>query len=90
MPENNSPEVDWADPPNPSGRPSLQDRLLPLMEQPGRWARLGEFSASYASVLSHKQELYSIPDGRWEFTGRRESCPPGRAILYARYLGPES
>lgn len=63
------------------------DRLAPLMDCPGRWANLGEYTNATVTLL--KQGTLRAPAGRWEFTGRRRDRPKGRAFLFARYLGPE-
>jgi hypothetical protein len=63
------------------------DRLSPLMENPGCWANLGDYTNATVTLL--KQGKLRTPPGRWEFTGRRRDLPKGRAHLFARYLGPE-
>lgn len=69
------------------------DRLLPLVERPDEWARVGAWPTSTASRLKNGKIL--IPPGRWDFAtremdGEGEHAPKGKAWLYACYLGPES
>jgi hypothetical protein len=84
-------QVVWEDPPPARNRPSVMwDSLLrPLMEQPGKWARVREVPIAKQGgtiALLRKRKL-RYPAGRWEFTTRR--IDEARISVYARYLGPE-
>lgn len=84
----------WEDPPESrQGRAptSWAERLAPIMERPGEWARVQDFSYSSAwQVVSHlRKGLKPVPPGRWEFAARKNQDDPKRAYIYARYLGPE-
>lgn len=65
------------------------DELAPLIEHPGRWARVHE-DADLSRLYNLRNALAGgrmrIPPGRWEFTTRVNG---GGGRLYARYLGPE-
>lgn len=80
--------VDWESP----RKPVWHERLLPLKQQPGRWAKVRDTSSNaqahkYASRLRHHPEEYNLPPGRWEFKGEKRG--DGGALL-ARYLGDEA
>lgn len=86
--------VKWEDPPpkKVKGGELWATRLTPLMERPGEWANLGEHSAASAGNLRGAvkgNRRYVLPEGQWEFTCRSNG-KPGRATLYARYLGPKA
>ena len=83
--------VVWEDPPEPrfGGHPAWRERLAPLIERPGEWARVlktpnAQTARSQASRLSLKKRG-SLP-GQWEFVTRTKD---GMAFVYARYLGPD-
>ena len=68
------------------------NRLSPVMEQPGEWARVGAFPVG---IRSHSRSANSpvVPTGRWEFVTRihdrlGRQAPAGTLWFYARYLGP--
>lgn len=67
------------------------ERLLPLMEHPGRWARAGEVNRSSAWAVARQLTtgIKRRPPGRWEFAARGSDDNPARGYVYARYLGPE-
>ena len=68
-----------------------RDRLEPLMDRPGEWARVYEAALnSRGTIMGHmKHRRYVYPEGRWEFTTRTNPDDPTRYYLYARYLGPD-
>lgn len=75
------------------------ERLRLLTERPGEWAEVysGTPSACHQAANALRLRRYWVPPGGWDFTVRtfrrghlaflRDSHP--RAVLYARYLGPE-
>jgi hypothetical protein len=79
-------EIVWEDPPlRESYRPpgKWPQRLAPLVEHPGRWARVYEAPSAktaYSTTANLKSGAYKIPPGRWEFKTRG-------ARVYAQYLG---
>jgi hypothetical protein len=81
-------QVVWEDP-APASRADWDGLLRPLMEQPGRWARVREVPIAQqgAAVAQLRKKKYRYPAGRWEFTSRR--IDDARVAVYARYLGPE-
>lgn len=83
-------EIVWEDPgPSASGLGQWVERLQPLVEAPGRWARVKEFKSQGAasSTMSQlKRRQRQMPPGEWEFVTR--GLPDGRGALYARYIGP--
>jgi hypothetical protein len=77
------------------------DRLAPLVDRPGRWARV--LTATKRDVISYyaagikrngrwagRTSHLVIPPGRWEAAGRRifEGQDQGKFGLYVRYVGP--
>lgn len=84
--------VVWEDPPpeRPGGRGKWTERLHPLTQRPGAWARVQDYT-EYSSATAARGNLGTgrirTPAGRWEFAARRN--PTGGGSLYARYLGPE-
>lgn len=91
----------WEDPPERSAqRPGIWvERLTPLLEHPGRWAKVKEvpsMGAGTQTVLRLRGigkrglDAAKLPPGRWEFRAARASALAStRAYIYARYLGPE-
>lgn len=89
-------EVRWEDPPSANRsanrrKRQWEPRLLPLMEQPKRWAVVRTYPTAkqaYDAVGNLRGAGYRryLPSGRWEFTSRTVD---GEYRLYARYLGPE-
>ena len=58
--------------------------LLPLMDSPGQWGKIGEYKTSdsaYQAALNLKHARYKIPgeSHEWEFQNEDES-------VFARYL----
>lgn len=71
------------------GRKSWPERLEPLKERPGEWARVFESTTlenarQYASGLK-KPGRYALPEGRFEF--RAGPLKNGKGGVYARYIG---
>ncbi len=65
------------------------DRLRPLMAEPGRWARVRDYGTwAGAAVPASRLRTGKInrPPGDWEFAGR--TMGDGVFALFARYLGP--
>lgn len=85
-------DLAWEEPsPQVRGRPQAESpwvqRLRPLMENPGRWARVAERDAPLiGNVSTQVKGAIKHLGGRWEHTTRRNS---GRGRFYVRYLGPE-
>lgn len=84
----------WEDPVEMNPRPTSipwKERLGPLMEHPGQWARIHEVSRSSAwQVAGHlRKGIKPTPAGRWEFAARVNPRDTRRGYVYARYLGPE-
>ena len=82
-------DTKWVDAPPEllRGKPrAWVERLRPLMKRPGEWAMVGSHHCTAAASL--KIGRYAVPEGRWEFTSRKNGVPR-RADIYARYLGPE-
>lgn len=82
-------EIEWEDPPEAFAGKSTEGKwvrlLMPMIEFPQRWAKVRtcETNNHAQSICSQlKRRKVQIPDGRWEFIGRKN-------IVYARYLGPE-
>jgi hypothetical protein len=100
--------VVWEDPPfvntSDGSRTNWVEVLEPLMQDPGRWARVGEkVTRSRASSLANSlrrgaskgkgggYNYVNVPPGRWEFVSRTvhdEDYEP-HYYVYARYLGEE-
>jgi hypothetical protein len=88
-------EILWEDPqPDARGRqgeknPLWRERLLPLMDRPGTWARVAVYDSDKVA-RTRSSDLTKgkapTPDGLWEFTARR--LEDGRDAVYARYIGP--
>lgn len=83
----------WEEPPAPptSKQKGKWLRLLrPLVEHPGEWARIREYTRG-ASAYAARQQLTSpraiLPPGEWEFAARQKD---GKGYLYARYLGEKA
>lgn len=89
-------EIVWEDPPEPAtGRKGVWfERLSPLMEKPGEWARVLDTlfaRTAYGTVTVIKQgksgtRSMNRPPGQWEACARKVD---GKFYVYARYLGPE-
>ncbi len=67
------------------------ERLAPLTERPGEWARVYisphiKAARAYASKLRMRPQEHALPEGQFEF--RAAPLPDGTAAVYARYLGP--
>lgn len=77
-------------PPRQVGRVGFwKEHLLPLVENPGKWARV----RTSPSLQSARQTAFNLaagrlkaPPGRWEF---RAATVGEDHVLFARYLGPE-
>lgn len=89
-----SEEIVWEDPPmpntGPKGTPVWVERLSPLRDHPGKWARIADGKKrSAANNISHRlqKRMTKIPSGSWEFVYRGQ--PDETYAVYARYLGPE-
>ena len=82
----------WEDPrPQDPNRSHWVDKLAPLLERPGQWARVHEVAHSSAWVIANqlRKGEKPVPAGRWEFAARGNEDNPKRGYVYARYLGPE-
>ncbi len=91
--------IRWEDPPprKQSGAPGLwMERLTPLLDHPGRWARVHDATSRAAATQTvgrlrgrgaRALDRAVIPPGRWEF--RAAGLPDGSGAIYARYLGPD-
>lgn len=83
----------WADPEDvkPRSRTLWRDRLLPVMERPGQWARVWEMShgSAWQVTAQLRRGIKPTPPGRWEFATRTSTDDSSKAYVYARYLGPE-
>lgn len=77
----------WEDPGGENSHPApsiWQRRLAPVMERPGEWARVHEFTINEtARSTAHalRTGKLRVPDGKWEFQHRGPR-------VYARYVGP--
>ncbi len=79
------PDVIWQEPP----KTAWQERLEPVLEKPGKWARVQETSTvEYAHNLAWKlrNRVLNVPEGEWGFKSGKYK--DGGAV-WARYLGPE-
>lgn len=84
----------WEDPPTASrsGVSVWPDRLAPLMDNPGEWARFDMGSGNTASTAASRLRdgTHKLPEGttpeEWEFTSRRHE---DGSSVYARYVGPQ-
>lgn len=85
----------WEEPPeasSPIKGSEWVDRLKPLMDKPGEWARVAEFDRpNYASGLATRlrRRPHWRPEGQWEFRGSTDS-KAGTSRMYARYIGPDN
>lgn len=66
------------------------DRLEPLMQRPGKWAKLGtgDGNTVYAQVSNLRNGQYTMPEGHendFEFAARTID---GEKYAFARYVGP--
>ncbi len=79
-------KVVWEDlPPKSRHKGVWTERLAPVMDRPGQWARVALYSGSgqAASVVSSlNKRAVKVPTGKWEFAARRKA-------VYAKYVGPE-
>jgi hypothetical protein len=82
--------VEWRDPPRPRGQKDVWiARLLPLMEEPGRWAvvyRTANPRTARTTISGLRHDTTRIPPGKWEFAADTHADPPE---VFARYIGPE-
>lgn len=69
------------------------ERLAPLVDNPGKWARIFEGSETQIRSVSAalKSRRYTIPnpDDVWDFRSRKDPERDGFGYVYGRYLGPE-
>jgi hypothetical protein len=83
-------EIIWEEPPPAKKGPNsdIWMRVLaPLLDHPGKWARVREVSTvnqGVVSTLRTRKSRIPRPDHKWEFTSRRMN---GSCFIYARYLG---
>ena len=86
-------EIVWETPPEVPPRNGIlwTERLAPVMERPGEWARVHELghSSAWQIVSQLRRGVKPSPPGRWEFVARSNKDDTSRAFVYARYLGPE-
>ena len=80
--------VVWEEPPLPRTKGIWLERLAPLVEHPGEWARVHETSSQIARNTAGNltRGVLMTPPGQWEFAARTVD---GKGRVYARYLGPE-
>jgi len=82
----------WEDP-SPASRQRVPwvDKLVPLLDHPGRWARIHSVSrpSAWTIVAQLRAGQRARPPGRWEFVARGDRDDRRRGHVYARYLGPE-
>lgn len=70
-----------------------EKRLQPLVEHPGKWARVYSGAVTtaraYASSLRQRKVRIPEPEHGWEFTSRKEVQTDGSEVgkIYARYNG---
>lgn len=84
-------EPQWEEPTRTKKTSGMwMERLTPLMERPGAWARAATLrNQSSAGSAAHwlNRRLIKIPPGRWEFVSR--TITQGEYAVFARYLGSE-
>ena len=82
-------DVVWEQPSpgRPRARIDWESHLLPLMKNPGRWARVASFvgETSAYKVAQRLRADDRFPGTEWEFVARRHD--DGGSRLYARYTG---
>jgi len=83
-------EIRWENPPSTRGGryTDWNALLLPLMEQPNRWAIIATRPTSMSAQSAAgglRAKRSKMPPGRWEFAARQVD---GEHRIYARYLGP--
>lgn len=90
-----SESIEWGEPPASRRGGIWKERLVPFIEKPGEWGRIpGDFSRDIvgqlqASARGGRAARYSIPPGRWQFSGRSmPDVASGHVALWVRYLGP--
>ena len=95
----------WEDPPfaGVGQRTNWVEVLEPLMQSPGRWARVAEkdlpgTANSLANAMRRgaqegraKNNYVNVPPGQWEFVMRTvyDEANEPHYYVYARYLGEE-
>ena len=73
----------------PKGDGKWMKLLLPLLEHPGMWVRIGLFDSSneaYNRRGQLKSGDYTIPKGKWNFATEKKEDGSGWG-LYAIFLG---
>lgn len=88
-------EIIWETPPPKSSRNSQSDtwvdRLSPLVEKPGEWARVWEGAVStarsYTTSLRSRKFPIPNPGDSWSFVSRSLDTDKTRGRLYACYVG---
>jgi hypothetical protein len=90
-------EVDmvWEDPPGPvmgqAAKARWFDRLMPLTEEPERWARINECeTAGKASAQANyiRRGKVKLPNGVWEAVSRTVTDGEDKHFyVYARWMG---
>lgn len=92
----------WEDPPErpqraeggPPNKGIWVQRLAPLKERPGQWARVyygpyGTASGSASGLRRGKFHGINTPGEQyWEFESRKDPINTDRGSMYARYVGP--
>ena len=83
-------EIVWEDPPTTTRAPSHHgvwaERLAPLRDRPGEWAKVGRVHSATALKIKRGQML-GIPAGEFEATLRDVDRTENKGTLYVRYVG---
>ena len=82
--------VIWEDPPEVTADNSWVEKLRPLMERPGEWARFDGFTCLEDARNTASDLLFARirrPKGVWNFRTREVRNQP---VLYVRYVSPKN
>lgn len=89
----------WETPPSRRTRSEWHERLTPLIDKPGEWARVWEGAVqtarSYTTALRSRRIQVPLPDHAWDFTSRsvdtgNGSDPETVGRVYAVYHGEKA
>lgn len=78
-------DIVWEDPPTKSRYGAWAERLAPLRERPGEWAKFGKANSSTVTNIN-RGRLSGITAGDYEARGVDQQRN-GECTLYVRYLG---
>lgn len=81
-------DIIWENPPERRTQPTVwPQRLEPLKQKPGQWARIktGSPASMYSMAGNLRNGQVKVPSGRWEFRSHKINENTGG--LWARYLG---